>query len=103
MNVRRATETMAAELGTVSPRTEEGFYLFSAPASKHESSCLKPSQWKNEDPCKKIALGEPRANLSDVIYECSNLNDFDVYWTPDRLFSCLSGKSFYTCDVRLQY
>ncbi|KAG2864518.1 hypothetical protein PC113_g4493 [Phytophthora cactorum] len=99
MTVRRATDTIAEELGTVSPRTEEGFYLFSAPATKQKSSCNKPSQWKNEDPCKKLALENPRKNLSDVIYECSNLNDFNVYWSADRLFSCLSGKIFYTCDV----
>ncbi|KAG6971379.1 hypothetical protein JG687_00002088 [Phytophthora cactorum] len=101
MTVRRATDTIAEELGTVSPRTEEGFYLFSAPATKQKSSCNKPSQWKNEDPCKKLALENPRKNLSDVIYECSNLNDFNVYWSADRLFSCLSGKIFYTCDVSL--
>ncbi|KAG6975833.1 hypothetical protein JG688_00001981 [Phytophthora aleatoria] len=99
MTVRRATDTIAEELGTVSPRTEEGFYLFSAPATKQKSSCNKPSQWKDEDPCKKLALGNPTKNLSDVIYECSNLNDFNVYWSADRLFSCLSGKTFYTCDV----
>ncbi|ETM37615.1 hypothetical protein L914_15837 [Phytophthora nicotianae] len=99
MNVRRGTDTIAEELGTVSPRTEEGYYLFSAPATKQESSCNKPSLWKDEDPCKNLALENPTKNLSDMIYECSNLNDFNVYWSADRLFSCLSGKSFYTCDV----
>ncbi|KAH7479024.1 uncharacterized protein KRP23_5823 [Phytophthora ramorum] len=99
MTVRRATETIAQELGTISPRTQEGFYLFSAPASKEESSCFKPSQWKNDDPCKKVALETPTKSLSDVIYECSNYNDFNVYWDSERLFSCLSGKAFYTCDV----
>ncbi|POM59578.1 hypothetical protein PHPALM_31664, partial [Phytophthora palmivora] len=99
MTVRRATETMAVELGTTYPRTQEGYYLFSAPASKQESHCLKPSQWKNEDPCKKVALRNTSTNLADVIYECSNLIDFNVYWPPDRLYSCLSGTTFYTCDV----
>ncbi|KAL4170016.1 hypothetical protein KRP22_010925 [Phytophthora ramorum] len=99
MTVRRATETIAQELGTISPRTQEGFYLFSAPASKEESSCFKPSQWKNDDPCKKVALETPTKSLSDVIYECSNYNNFNVYWDSERLFSCLSGKAFYTCDV----
>ncbi|EEY65758.1 uncharacterized protein PITG_03282 [Phytophthora infestans T30-4] len=99
MNVRRAIDTIAEELGTISPRTEEGYYLFSAPATKRESSCNKPSLWKDEDPCKKIALGNPSKNLSDVIYECSNLNDFNVYWSADRLFSCLSGKTFYTLST----
>jgi hypothetical protein len=99
MTVRRATETIAEELGTSSPRTEAGFYLFSAPSSKQSSSCLKPSQWKDEDPCKEIALENPAASLTDVIYDCANLNDFDVYWPAGRLFSCLSGKALYTCDV----
>ncbi|KAE8910351.1 hypothetical protein PF003_g5036 [Phytophthora fragariae] len=78
---------------------EEGYYLFSAPASKRTTSCLKPTQWKKDDPCKPLALENPAANVSEVIYNCSNLNDFNVYWPAERLFSCLSGNSFYTCDI----
>ncbi|KAE9052382.1 hypothetical protein PR001_g577 [Phytophthora rubi] len=99
MTVRRATQLIGEELGTVSPRTEEGYYLFSAPASKRTTSCLKPTQWKKDDPCKPLALENPAANVSEVIYNCSNLNDFNVYWPAERLFSCLSGNSFYTCDI----
>eukprot|EP00644_Phytophthora_capsici_P002327 jgi/Phyca11/114976/e_gw1.27.140.1 len=99
-NVRRATQTLAEELGTASPRTQEGYYLFYAPASKQESACKHPSQWKEEDPCKKLALKDPTANLSDIIHTCSLQIGFDVYWSADRLFSCLSGKSLYTCDVK---
>ncbi|RLN97675.1 hypothetical protein BBJ28_00002549 [Nothophytophthora sp. Chile5] len=97
--VRRATETIGTELGTASPRTEGGFYLFSAPASKQHSSCQNPKQWKDLDPCKALALADPTADLAAVIYACSILNDFNVYWPADRLFSCLSGESFYTCDT----
>lgn len=94
--VRRATETLAIDYGTTSPRTSEGFYLFAAPASKHEQNC-DPTRWKSDDPCKQY-VGK-RDNLTEVIHACSTENNFNSYWPADRVFSCLSGKSFYACDV----
>lgn len=94
--VRRATETMAIDYGTTSPRTSEGFYLFTAPASKHERNC-DPEQWKSDDPCKPLV--SEYDNVTEVVHACSGMSAFNSYWSADRIFSCLSGKSFYACDV----
>jgi hypothetical protein len=95
--VRRATETVANDYGSASPRTKEGYYLFEAPASKHARQC-NPSNWKDGDPCKQVTkiAGE---NVTDIINDCANANGFKDYWTADRTFSCLSGLSFYACEV----
>lgn len=94
--VRRATETIAIDYGTTSPRTSEGFYLFTAPATKHKQNC-DPAQWKSDDPCK--LLTDAQHNLTDVLHTCSLTATFKSYWSADRIFSCLSNQSFYACDV----
>lgn len=97
--VRRATETIASDYGSSSPRTKEGYYLFEAPASKHAKQC-SPSDWKSGDPCKAVAeRSTADENVTNVINSCSNLNGFKDYWTADRTFSCLAGLSFYSCEV----
>lgn len=100
MTVRRATETLGVEFGTTSPRTSEGFYLFNAPQSKQVRTC-DPAQWAADDPCK--AFVTPGANISDVLSACATSSEFRKYWSADRVFSCVAGKAFYVCEVRLMY
>lgn len=98
MTARRATETLGTEYGTMSPRTSEGFYLFTAPQSKQLHNC-DPAAWKSDDPCKAYAESMPEANLTKILHECAASGDFNKYWSADRVFSCISDKAFYACDV----
>lgn len=98
MTVRRATETLGTEYGTTSPRTSEGFYLFEAPQSKQLRNC-NPVEWKSDDPCKPYAVSDPDASVTDVLHACAALGNFNKYWSADRIFSCISNRAFYACDV----
>lgn len=99
MSARRATETVSRDVGTASPRTKEGYYLFAAPSSKYAKQC-DPDKWRSDNPCVPVAEEMPGANVTDIINSCSILSGFKEYWTADRIFSCLSGMAFYTCEVR---
>ncbi|TMW60500.1 hypothetical protein Poli38472_000542 [Pythium oligandrum] len=98
ISARRPTEIKATEVGTTSPRTIEGFYLFAAPASRLERSC-NPAKWTATDPCRNVSQSMPGANVSDIIRQCSTAPKFRDSWPPARVFSCLSKQALYTCDV----
>ncbi|DBA01331.1 TPA: hypothetical protein N0F65_001836 [Lagenidium giganteum] len=94
--IRRATETTASEWGTTSPRTTVGFYLFNAPSTQHARAC-NHSEWKDTDPCNEYV--KPNLTITEIIHACATAPGFKDSWSPDRIFSCLAQKSFYTCDV----
>jgi hypothetical protein len=96
--VRTALEVKAIEYGTASPRTDEGYYLFHAPATKQERIC-DWTKWKDSDPCKVVAKESKSKNVTDIIHTCSLRGGFKDAWTSDRVFACLSGSYFYHCDV----
>ncbi|KAJ0410569.1 hypothetical protein ATCC90586_006593 [Pythium insidiosum] len=97
--VRRATETKVVEYGTSSPRTSEGFYLFKAPSTRQTRFC-DPMQWRDTDPCKSVAEElPPGTDVATIVQQCTLQPKFRDSWPANRVFSCLSGRSFYSCDI----
>lgn len=82
--------------GVSIPSRNKGYYLTDSQASFLSSDCLDQSKWAQDDPCRTIQ--EP--NITYIISKCSKLPNFDQYWSRQRIFACISGKSYYACDVR---
>lgn len=83
-------------VGVSDPIRIAGFYRFESRNSYLSSDCKNPSTWELGDPCRSV-------NEPDITYRlqnCSRLQNFDKYWSRKRIFACLSGNEFYTCDVR---
>jgi hypothetical protein len=89
------TDIDGTEIGVGIPKRDSGYYLWSSQQSMVQNDCQDPSTWDPQDPCRQV--NEP--DLAYRIHRCSKLPDFDRYWSRKRIFACLSGLQFYTCDV----
>lgn len=83
-------------VGVSDPIRIAGFYRFESRSSYLSSDCKNPSTWELGDPCRSV--DEP--DITYRLRNCSHLRNFDKYWNRKRIFACLSGNEFYTCDVR---
>ncbi|OQR99767.1 hypothetical protein ACHHYP_04479 [Achlya hypogyna] len=77
------------------PTTQVGSYMSYAPASSIGALCDDKSSFPSGDPCPG---GSPGTRL-ERIRSCLNATDFSQYWPSDRVFTCSSGLSFYSCTV----
>jgi hypothetical protein len=84
-------------IGVIAPLRQQGYFVTKTRSTVAASSCKDPSTWSDDDPCKAI----DETNLTTLIHVCANENPetFSTYWSRSRIFSCLSGNEYYTCDV----
>ncbi|KAL4152596.1 hypothetical protein PRNP1_009524 [Phytophthora ramorum] len=86
-------------IGVVSPRRQQGYFVSSTRSSYAASSCEDPESWPSDDPCKSIDI----SNLTARIHKCASEkpDTFSTYWSRSRIYSCLSGNEYYTCDTNV--
>ncbi|KAH7481828.1 uncharacterized protein KRP23_5005 [Phytophthora ramorum] len=86
-------------IGVVSPRRQQGYFVSSTRSSYAASSCEDPESWPSDDPCKSIDI----SNLTARIHKCASEKPdaFSTYWSRSRIYSCLSGNEYYTCDTNV--
>ncbi|KAL4096349.1 hypothetical protein PRIC1_009709 [Phytophthora ramorum] len=63
------------------------------------AGCEDPESWPSDDPCKSIDI----SNLTARIHKCASEKPaaFSTYWSRSRIYSCLSGNEYYTCDTNV--
>ncbi|GMF21424.1 unnamed protein product [Phytophthora lilii] len=85
--------------GVIFPRRQQGYFLSKTRSTFNASSCADPESWASDDPCKTIE----KVDLTARIHACATKypETFEHYWSHSRVYCCLSGQEYYSCDVSM--